>query len=184
MSLLGSLSVYRVLTYLIYSVLSLHGEFLHSRRQHSDSYYSSLLWVDVHMLQFTVLQLILGSYFSIYKRRCWRKWFPLACRHWTHLLNTLLTACWSFPSDNEYTTSWILFLHTSFGVHIISTHFYPLICPTIKIAQVQIWLLKRPQSPAYYSVTKMPVNNIRFFFVWKMVSKCNILVWMCLVNLK
>jgi len=53
--------------YLIYSVLSLHGEFLHSRRQHGDSYYSSFPWVDVHMLQFTVLQLILGFYLAYTK---------------------------------------------------------------------------------------------------------------------
>jgi hypothetical protein len=153
MSLLGSLSVYRVLTYFIYSVLSLHGG-SYIAGDHNDSYCSSLLWVNVHMLQFTVLAVNIRFLLSIYKRRCWRKWFLLGCRHWTHLINTLLVARWSFHSETEYTTSWILFLHTSFGVQIISTHSYPLICPTIKIAQVQIWLLKKPQSPAYYSLTK------------------------------
>jgi len=70
----------------LYIVFCHFMEFLHSRKQHSDSYYSSLLWVDAYMLQFNVLQLIWGFYLAYNKKKkCWRKWFPLACRYWTHV---------------------------------------------------------------------------------------------------
>jgi hypothetical protein len=47
----------------------------HGGRLHSFRHFSNLVWIGIHRMYFTLLQLVLGV----------QKWFSPACRHATHL---------------------------------------------------------------------------------------------------
>lgn len=97
--------------------------------------------------QFTVLQLILGSYVL---KRCW-KWPASACRHMVtrnkHVVHFESKFCW-------WTENNALCGLTFISAKMITVHFYF----QAKTARVQIWQTQTPQSATVTKETRKQFN--------------------------